>query len=43
MKRTAFIIHGSYGNPEENWIPWLKRELQQYNFDVIVRELAPKS
>ncbi len=36
MKRTAFIIHGSYGNPEENWIPWLKRELQQYNFDVIV-------
>jgi predicted alpha/beta hydrolase family esterase len=30
-----FIFHGTYGNPEENWIPWLKKELAEYG-DVIV-------
>jgi predicted alpha/beta hydrolase family esterase len=24
----VFIIHGAYGNPEENWFPWLKHELE---------------
>ncbi len=23
MKENYFIIHGSYGNPYKNWIPWL--------------------
>tara|TARA_Y100000310_G_C20643068_1_gene795038 strand:- start:760 stop:1272 length:513 start_codon:yes stop_codon:yes gene_type:complete len=23
----SYIIHGAYGNPEENWIPWLKEKL----------------
>ena len=22
-----FVIHGSYGNPYKNWIPWLKQKL----------------
>ena len=31
-----FIIHGSYGNPEENWLPWLKIELEKMNHRVFV-------
>ena len=31
-----FIIHGIYGHPEENWFPWLKRELKAKGYEVIV-------
>jgi len=31
-----FIIHGVYGNPEENWFPWLKKELESQGYEVIV-------
>jgi len=34
--KNAFIIHGTEGNPEENWFPWLKRELQKRGYDVFV-------
>ena len=41
---TVFIIHGSYGSPEENWIPWLKAELEKLNFQVFApRFPTPKS
>ena len=30
------IIHGVYGNPEENWFPWLKKELEQNGSEVLV-------
>ncbi len=30
----VFIIHGAYGNPEENWIPWLKKNLEKEGFEV---------
>lgn len=26
---TVFIIHGAYGNPEENWFLWLKEKLTE--------------
>ena len=32
---TAFIIHGAYGNPKENWFPWLAEKLSDY-YDVYV-------
>src|SRR3989338_1240751 len=35
MKRV-FIIHGWYGNPEEGWFPWLKKELEKRGFKVFV-------
>ncbi len=34
--KYAIIIHGTGGHPEENWFPWLKKELKKYNYRVIV-------
>ena len=31
-----FIIHGSYGNPYKNFIPWLKRQLSKRGKRCIV-------
>ena len=33
---TIFIIHGAFGNPEENWFPWLKQKLEELDYEVIV-------
>lgn len=33
---NIFIIHGAYGNPQENWFPWLKNELEEEGCKVIV-------
>jgi hypothetical protein len=33
---NVFIIHGAYGTPEENWFPWLKRELEKIGCTVYV-------
>lgn len=35
MKR-AFLIHGWEGDPEEEWRPWLKKELEKKGFEVYV-------
>ena len=34
--RNAIIIHGTEGYPEENWFPWLKKELEQQGYKVSV-------
>ena len=34
--KNVFIIHGAYGNPEENWFPWLKSELEKQGYNVFV-------
>ncbi len=31
-----FLIHGAFGNPEENWFPWLKQRLEELNCKVII-------
>ncbi len=36
MKTNVFIFHGTEGYPEENWFPWLKRELEQKDCNVFV-------
>lgn len=35
-KQNFFIIHGSYGSPNENWFPWIKRELETLGYKVNV-------
>lgn len=42
MKRV-FIIHGWDYNPKINWYPWLKRQLEQKGFEVIVPEMPNTS
>ena len=34
-KLSFLIVHGAYGNPEENWIPWLKASLQKDGHEVL--------
>ncbi|MDP3988435.1 MAG: hypothetical protein Q8P80_04820 [Candidatus Levybacteria bacterium] len=33
---TFVIFHGAYGNPEENWFPQLKEELEALGQKVVV-------
>ncbi len=41
---NVIIIHGTYGNPKENWFPWLKSELEKLNCKVFVPEFpTPKN
>jgi len=34
MKKRIFLIYGWDGYPEENWFPWLKRELEARSFSA---------
>lgn len=32
--KNVLIIHGAYGNPKENWIPWLTAKLEAVRYKV---------
>lgn len=32
---NIFLIHGAFGNPKENWFPWLKQKLEELDCEVI--------
>lgn len=32
----VIVVHGAYGSPKENWLPWLKAELEKLGCEVIV-------
>lgn len=34
--KKVYIIHGWEGYPENNWFPWLKKELEKRKFKVII-------
>jgi len=36
MHKTALLIHGAFGSPNENWFPWLKKELEILGYEVLV-------
>lgn len=33
---TCFIVHGSFGNANEHYLPWLKKELEGLGYNVIM-------
>ena len=34
--KNALIVHGAFGAPNENWIPWLRSRLERAGYDVVV-------
>ena len=34
MKKNYLLVHGSFGSPFSNWIPWLRNELEKENSEV---------
>lgn len=37
--KKVIMVHGWEGYPEDNWFPWLKKELESRGFEVIVPQL----
>ena len=38
-KKRVFIIHGWEFKPKHNWYPWLKKELENRGFKVVIPEM----
>lgn len=34
MKGNYLLVHGSFGSPFSNWIPYLRKEIEDKNFEV---------
>ena len=39
IMKKAYMIHGWDGTSEENWFPWLRRELESKGFEVIAPQM----
>ena len=37
--KTALILHGTSGNNQKGWIPWLKSQLEAFGYEVIAPNL----
>jgi len=37
--RKALILEGWFNNPDDNWYPWLKKELEKKGYKVYIPEL----
>ncbi|HUS25961.1 MAG TPA: alpha/beta fold hydrolase [Nevskiaceae bacterium] len=36
MKTRVILVHGYQGSPAENWLPWLRAELEKRGIEVLV-------
>jgi len=39
MQKRVFIIHGWGGSPNEGWLPWIRKELEDRDFEVHVPQM----
>jgi len=39
MTKKVILVHGWGGNPGNNWFPWLKKNLEEKDFEVIVPKM----
>lgn len=39
MSKKAILVHGWEGDPENNWFPWLKKELINRGYEVVAPQL----
>lgn len=39
MKNNYLILHGSFGSPFSNWLPWLRKELEDRQLTVYTPDL----
>ncbi len=40
QKQKVLIIHGWEGSGEDNWLPWMKQELEKDNFEVFTPTMS---
>ncbi|MBU1255710.1 alpha/beta hydrolase, partial [Patescibacteria group bacterium] len=38
-QKRIIIIHGWEGSPEREWLPWIRKELEKRDFNVIIPEM----
>lgn len=39
MKNNYFLVHGSFESPFVNWIPYLRKEIENQNLEVYTPDL----
>ncbi len=38
MKSNYLLVHGSFGSPFSNWIPYLRKEIENKNLEVYTQD-----